>query len=186
MHRLLVLIALLGCFVSAFGQDNFPDVTESHAGYKAFLRLRMSSGFIVGYDERFRVAPTAAEMANALIKSVEAMPEKLAAALDAVKVAGRNLRYEEVEFFSHELIQDFRVAIDSVRKEIKARGVDPDKLLTRLEANRKVTQQIVDLLLAKRPKPFRDVPVSHWAWRATQELRDAGILVGYPDGTFRG
>ena len=34
--------------------------------------------------------------------------------------------------------------------------------------------------------PFRDVPATHWAFEAVEKLRRAGIMVGYPDGTFGG
>ncbi|MDH7480725.1 MAG: S-layer homology domain-containing protein [Armatimonadota bacterium] len=33
---------------------------------------------------------------------------------------------------------------------------------------------------------FPDVPPDHWAYDAVQQLVDAGIIVGYPDGTFAG
>ncbi|GMV37414.1 MAG: hypothetical protein AMXMBFR61_19220 [Fimbriimonadales bacterium] len=33
---------------------------------------------------------------------------------------------------------------------------------------------------------FPDVPESHWAYDALETLKGAGLLVGYPDGTFRG
>ena len=33
---------------------------------------------------------------------------------------------------------------------------------------------------------FPDVPPSHWATKATRELKDRGLLKGYPDGLFRG
>ena len=33
---------------------------------------------------------------------------------------------------------------------------------------------------------FPDVPPDHWAYDAVQELVDAGIIQGYPDGTFGG
>ncbi|MFQ6098623.1 MAG: S-layer homology domain-containing protein [Armatimonadota bacterium] len=32
----------------------------------------------------------------------------------------------------------------------------------------------------------RDVPFDHWAYDAVQKLVDAGVIVGYPDETFRG
>jgi hypothetical protein len=35
-------------------------------------------------------------------------------------------------------------------------------------------------------KGFADVPSHHWASTATSELKDAGILHGYPDGLFHG
>ncbi len=34
--------------------------------------------------------------------------------------------------------------------------------------------------------PFADVPPDHWAYEAVNELQEDGILIGYPDGTFRG
>ncbi|MEN6520008.1 MAG: S-layer homology domain-containing protein [Armatimonadota bacterium] len=34
--------------------------------------------------------------------------------------------------------------------------------------------------------PFADVPTDHWAYDAVNELQEAGIVIGYPDGTFGG
>jgi hypothetical protein len=34
--------------------------------------------------------------------------------------------------------------------------------------------------------PFSDVPSNHWAYRAVTHLQQEGIIVGYPDGTFKG
>jgi len=33
---------------------------------------------------------------------------------------------------------------------------------------------------------FKDVPLNHWAYPALQQLQADGIVLGYPDGTFRG
>jgi len=33
---------------------------------------------------------------------------------------------------------------------------------------------------------FKDVPTDHWAYQATENLRQKGIVIGYPDGYFRG
>lgn len=33
--------------------------------------------------------------------------------------------------------------------------------------------------------PFKDVAKNHWAYDAIHEMRDQGIIYGYPDGTFR-
>jgi len=33
---------------------------------------------------------------------------------------------------------------------------------------------------------YRDVPASHWAYKAVMELAKKGIMKGYPDGTFKG
>ena len=34
--------------------------------------------------------------------------------------------------------------------------------------------------------PLADVPTDHWAYAAMDELASAGVLEGYPDGTFKG
>lgn len=34
--------------------------------------------------------------------------------------------------------------------------------------------------------PFADVPADHWAYQAVDTLQKAGIVIGYPDGTYGG
>ena len=34
--------------------------------------------------------------------------------------------------------------------------------------------------------PFSDVPTDHWAWRAVKHLQEEGMVIGFPDGTFKG
>ena len=34
--------------------------------------------------------------------------------------------------------------------------------------------------------PFADVPMNHWAYDAVAQLAANGIVVGYPDGSFKG
>jgi len=34
--------------------------------------------------------------------------------------------------------------------------------------------------------PFADVPTDHWAYQAVDTLQKAGIVIGYPDGTYGG
>ena len=34
--------------------------------------------------------------------------------------------------------------------------------------------------------PTQDVPFDHWAYDAVQTLVDEGVIIGYPDGTFKG
>jgi len=41
-------------------------------------------------------------------------------------------------------------------------------------------------LPALAANPFVDVPLNHWAYDAVSKLSAAGIIVGYPDGTFQG
>lgn len=39
---------------------------------------------------------------------------------------------------------------------------------------------------AQTSGPFSDVPRDHWAFEAVEKLRKAGIVQGYPDGTYGG
>ena len=34
--------------------------------------------------------------------------------------------------------------------------------------------------------PFSDVPAGHWAYGSIAKLAAAGVIDGYPDGTFQG
>ena len=34
--------------------------------------------------------------------------------------------------------------------------------------------------------PFADVPTDHWAYASVDTLQKAGIVIGYPDGTYGG
>ena len=34
--------------------------------------------------------------------------------------------------------------------------------------------------------PFSDVPAGHWSYASVSKLAAAGIVDGYPDGTFKG
>lgn len=36
------------------------------------------------------------------------------------------------------------------------------------------------------PASFQDVPAGHWATEAVEKITAAGLIVGFPDGTFRG
>ncbi len=35
-------------------------------------------------------------------------------------------------------------------------------------------------------KMYTDVPLNHWAYKAVEELTEKGLIIGYPNGTFRG
>ncbi len=39
-------------------------------------------------------------------------------------------------------------------------------------------------IVAPMGASFRDVPAKHWAWRHIEYIRDAGIVAGFPDGTY--
>lgn len=58
---------------------------------------------------------------------------------------------------------------------------------------RRLTVLVVTLVAAgmvaaqpARTQPLPDVPAGHWAYEALAELAAAGLVEGYPDGTFKG
>jgi len=56
---------------------------------------------------------------------------------------------------------------------------------------RKLTVAVVLAVLVAAPcfaaaNPGQTVPFDHWAYDAVQQLVDRGIIIGYPDGTFKG
>ncbi len=40
--------------------------------------------------------------------------------------------------------------------------------------------------LAQTAGPFADVPADHFAYESVEKLRNRGIVIGYPDGTYGG
>ena len=45
---------------------------------------------------------------------------------------------------------------------------------------------LLALTLPVFAQEFPDVPADHWAYQAVNELLNAGIVIGYPDGTYGG
>ncbi len=60
---------------------------------------------------------------------------------------------------------------------------------------RKINKIIIAMLLAStissvyaanNSKLYSDVPLNHWAYKAVEDLTEKGLIVGFPNGTFRG
>ena len=70
--------------------------------------------------------------------------------------------------------------------ELAGIGADLEEMWSKLS---KVRESYTDLGIELRDpynERFTDVPDGHWADEAIHNLRRAGILYGYPDGTYRG
>ena len=67
----------------------------------------------------------------------------------------------------------YRLFIE-LKPELLALGSAPQSAIQELERR--------DIIVP----PFRDVPASHWASAAVESLHQKGILLGYPDGQFKG
>lgn len=70
-------------------------------------------------------------------------------------------------------LADLKRATSTLEKELASMGVDVEAMKLHLKA----------LALGQG---FPDVPPTHWASKATLELKSKGLLKGYPDGLFRG
>ena len=49
-----------------------------------------------------------------------------------------------------------------------------------------IASSISSLHAADRSKLYSDVPLNHWAYKAVEDLTEKGLIVGFPNGTFRG
>ncbi|HVT11010.1 MAG TPA: S-layer homology domain-containing protein [Fimbriimonadaceae bacterium] len=162
---LVVMVILTGV---ATAQNSFPSPARGHEGYKAFARLR-ARGFVPG---RHVIGVLGSDQIVAdLVKGVDGLPQFLGGL--------RRRGIEDELLLGSAWRQKFELAIQAYAADIRKAGRDPQKLIKQVVA----CQPLADKLAAALgyQAPFRDVPPSHWAYKAVQELKEAGILVGYPD-----
>jgi hypothetical protein len=201
MPRFVLAFLCLGCFpLTGFAQDNFPDVPESHSQVRKFcvIRFRLAS---FGVDDPRHGASsgppaTMKDCAKVLIDGIDRLPTTLAEHLKEAAKPERcrpDAGYDRTQIVLYKSTwrRDLEAAMRIVEPEIKKLGRDPRELQTELDKNQKIADKIAEVWAQKMTqaggKPlFTDVPVDHWAWAAVQDLRDAGILVGYPGDRFEG
>jgi len=197
MRRFALVLLSVACLCSpSLAQDNFPDVQEDHRALHVLMRLG-AEGLVpnVGDIMGDRPAPKARLAAKA-IEAVDGLPAVLKKRLAEAKEPSKCKDSPQVWVASIRdaatgWLSGFKKLIELLRPDIKKLGREPNKLLKQLEADQKIADKIVkvyeaNMINAGGAPLFRDVPPSHWAWEAVQELRDAGILSGYPDGSFKG
>lgn len=61
----------------------------------------------------------------------------------------------------------------------------PDLEITRAEISVILSEAKKLKFTKPLASPFKDLPPNHWAYNHILALRDKGIIIGYPDGTFR-
>lgn len=189
--RNVILLMCALALSSMAGAQNFPDVSERHRGYFRFLVL-MNQGFgRNSKDRRLLRAPTPpAEMAAMLIDWVADLPKTWRRLLDEAQASEHQDR-EIIRVAGGNWEADFAIAIDACSPWIKKLGRDPGQLLRTVHESASLAQQVVTVAKAKphelgREPLFDDVSPKHWAWKRVYELRDAGILRGYPGNRFGG
>jgi len=187
---------LIGVFVfaaatmPAFGQDQFPDVSKEDRSLDRLMRsLLHLSEFGVDIGAGWSSSPQRIRMAMASIVSdaIDRLPNTFRTLL-TTESEQRERRVDAVRWrskvplYAYLWRSEFKSVITELSPEIKKLGGDPKKMYLTIDGY----QKYADPVKAGGAPEFRDVPRDHWAASAVQELRDAGILSGYPDGTFRG
>lgn len=176
-----VLPWIFALTIAAAAQEPFTDSDI------ASLRRLKNAGLLVGYPagrntaDSYGVAVAIRATTRHLGQIVERFESRLA---ELPPGPARDQVLERIVAISdwRYLIADLRNVTVSRRYEFTVMEVDVDALLTsQSEAARRFL-----ILTARANGPFADVPKDHWAAQAVDELRLAGILVGYPDLTFHG
>ena len=49
-----------------------------------------------------------------------------------------------------------------------------------------IASSVSSLHAADKSKLYSDVPLNHWAYKAVEDLTEKGLIVGFPNGTFKG
>ena len=176
------------CSFSA-AQDNFPDVPEAHADYKRMRQLQQR-GLLPPGRQGFH-SPSRRDLALELADGIDHLGAILDIALKDANSRARGKEEIREDLYQWQDVRSrnlFGLCLHDLRADLAKAGRNPAKLAAVLDADLK----IMDGIVAAWEKQyrlaggsfFRDVPVGHWASKDIQELRDAGILVGYPDGKF--
>ena len=79
---------------------------------------------------------------------------------------------------------ELRIGVDQGEKTKRGLNSMRKKVFALLVATIMVATLIMPAFAANMP--FADVPKDHWAYDSVAELAAAGLVIGYPDGTFKG
>lgn len=82
-------------------------------------------------------------------------------------------------------IADLVRLIGEFRQELTAMQVFESTTLVQIHADIAAFRTRITTLRSEKP-PFPDVPAMHWAAPAIRDLKDAGLVKGYPSGRFGG
>jgi hypothetical protein len=168
MLALCLVLAMTGS--AGEGQAQFPDVPES------YLRGK-------GQDQVQQLRDLMDELTR---RGVVQVPFKGRGPSPGIRYEAAVYFYAAYQAFVHDpkvkprlgahysdIVANVRRAAATLEKELASMGVDVAAMKLHLKA----------LALGEG---FPDVPPTHWASKATRELKALGLLKGYPDGLFRG
>jgi len=156
----------------------YVDIPENHWFFETFALCKQLglTGLSVGRNHWYRRW----EMADEVDLFIHQLPNISAQTLSD--------HYRRSPLRVCSLSQGLRRSVNEFRNEIILFGGEPEELLAKADAfsnGLKRELHITDAQLSRNAGgAFEDVPADHWAARAVTELKEAGILVGYPDKLF--
>ena len=181
----------------ALGQERFLIDKPQYRGMAKVLALKNASGFLDsteltrGFFLHFN--PTRQAMASTIVKSVPRLQDYLRSEQQWPPQPNDELRnlHERRSLYTAGIYDTWVAMLREFAPEIKKQGADVALLRKQLDGCKPLLKCLADqfdraILLRGGTSRFPDVPFAHWAERHIQELRDAGILIGYPDAKFRG
>jgi hypothetical protein len=198
----------LSSIAAAQSSNSLPDTPANHWMYQAKADLK-SIGLLVGYPDglgysgvrpmnRYEMAvATHASMSNLhqVVLDLESSNEKIARFAGRPEDEPKDL--SDLEKGIPDDVKSLRRILPTIKKDLddltkafspqlRTLGVDPDDMLIEVRTDCQMIASFHFSKLGEATKPFADVPQSHWAARAVQELKAAGILHGYTADRFGG
>jgi hypothetical protein len=181
---------------------NYPDIPKNHWAFYAIADMKRQ-GLLVGFDNRLirsPVARTRAEIASAFIhaaKSLSALEEETRIQFHRVAQGSSDDEKDTEEANKaqelFELVSDdeedvvfWPRASKVFAPELRKLGVAPDYLADSAARYESLLETLAVPDNGSTRNQFRDVPANHWAAKAVLELRNFGLLDGYPVGSFKG
>ena len=193
---------ILGCLLAlisysiASAQVRFVDKPQNN-GFSVALAMMHARGWFQSTEIAeglfMHLDPTRDALAISAIQVIPKLPRFLLAELSTTTELPDDMRSLRTMqgLFADGMEQAVQFWLTEFAPEIKKRGGNLKQLKESLASCKSTLQQLTVIydreILRKGGTPrFKDVPFKHWAETEVQELRDAGILVGYSDGLFRG
>lgn len=160
----------------------------AHMNASGFLdSTELTSGFFLHFN------PTRQAMASTIVKAAPRLHDYLRSEQQWPPQRDDELRnlHERRSLYAAGIYDTWSAMLREFAPEIKKQGANVALLRKQLDGCKPLLKCLADqfdraILLRGGTSRFPDVPFDHWAEREIQELRDVGILNGYPDGRFRG
>ena len=132
----------------------------------AYLKIKLIIVWVTEYAETVRTGEVDEE-------SAEVIREELSQYLPGVKSWQRH-------------ITALITLCEMLDQDLRALGANPRSMQADLYGLASTLERLRVPKFGEAQTPFIDVPAGHWAYAAVHNMKREGILLGYPDGRFRG